>query len=326
MEEMTMMKALVRHKFGGPDVMRIEEVERPALEDDRVLVRVRASSINKADLHTLVGTPRIVRPISGNGFFRPKTPLFGSDMAGVVEAVGKDVTGLAPGDEVFGARSGAYAEYVSAKFVVKKPVNVSFEEAGTIGIAGLTALQGLKEKGKLQPGERVLINGASGGVGTMAIQVAKALGGNVTAVVGPRNVEQARELGADRVIDRTQDNFTRGSERYDLVLDVAGGHSWSALRRALSPSGRVVLVGGHAHRAMLWHLAGVFLASRIRRGGKLIFFVTKFNNPDLQILADMMESGQLKPAIDRTYPLSEAKDAFRTYEEGHVRGKLVLVI
>jgi NADPH:quinone reductase-like Zn-dependent oxidoreductase len=325
MEERTMMKALVRHKFGGPEVVHIEDVERPALEDDRVLVRVRASSINRADLHSLEGTPRIVRPLSRNGLMRPKTPLFGSDMAGIVEAVGKDVTGLAPGDEVFGARSGAYAEYVSAKFVVKKPANVTFEEAGTIGIAGLTALQGLRAKGNLQPAERVLINGASGGVGTMAIQIAKALGGNVTAVVGPRNVEQARALGADRVIDRTQENFTRGDERYDLILDVAGGHSWGGLRGVLSPSGRVVLVGAHAHRAMLRHLAAVWLASRTSKG-KLTFFVTKFDNAGLQTLADMMESGALKPAIDRTYSLSEAEDAFRTYEEGHVRGKLVLVI
>jgi NADPH:quinone reductase-like Zn-dependent oxidoreductase len=324
-EETMMMKALVRHKFGGPGVVEIEEVERPELEDDRVLVRVHASSLNKADLHALKGSPRIVRPISGNGFLRPKTPLFGSDVAGVVEAVGKDVTDLAVGDEVFGGRSGAYAEYVSAKFVVKKPANVTFEEAGTIGIAGLTALQGLQEKGKLQPGQRVLINGASGGVGTMAIQVAKALGGNVTAVVGPRNVEQARALGADRVIDRAEENFTRCTERYDLVLDVAGGHSWSALRRTLSPTGRVVLVGGHAHRAMLSHLAALWLASRTSKD-KLTFFVTKWNNDDLQTLAEMMASGQLKPVIDRTYPLSEAKDAFRVYEEGHVRGKLVLVI
>ena len=319
------MKALVRHKFGGPEVVHVEEVERPALEDDRVLVRVRASSINKADLHTLQGSPRPVRPMSGNGVFRPKDALFGTDFAGVVEAVGANVTDLAPGDEVFGGRSGAYAEYVVPKYAVKKPANVTFEEAGTIGVAGLTALQGLRDKGGLQPGERVLINGASGGVGTMAIQVAKALGGNVTAVVGPRNVEQARQLGADRVIDRTQENFARDGERYDLILDVAGGHSWRALRRVLSSNGRVVLVGAHAHRAMLSHLAGLWLASRFGRA-KLSFFIAKFNNPDLQTLADMMESGQLKPAIDQAYPLSEAQEALRVYREGHVRGKLVLVI
>jgi NADPH:quinone reductase-like Zn-dependent oxidoreductase len=326
MEEKTMMKALVRHKFGGPEVVRIEEVEQPALAADRVLVRVRASSINKADFHTLKGTPFFFRPLSRSGVVRPKTPLFGSDIAGVVEAVGADVHDLAVGDEVFGGGPGGYAEYVAAKFVVKKPANVSFEDASTMGIAALTALQGLRDKGGLKPGERVLINGASGGVGTMAIQIAKALGGNVTAVVGPRNLEQAARLGADRVIDRTQGNFTRGRERYDLVLDVAGGHSWGALRRALSPDGRVVLVGGHAHRAMLSHLAGLFLASRIRRGGKLVFFVTKWDTDDLRTLAGMLESGQLKPAIDATYQLTEAREAFRTYSDGHVRGKLVLMI
>jgi NADPH:quinone reductase-like Zn-dependent oxidoreductase len=320
-----MMKALVRHKFGGPGTVRIEEVEQPALEDDRVLVRVRARSINKADMHALVGTPRMLRPISGNGVLRPKSPLFGSDVAGIVEAVGKDVAGLAVGDEVFGGRTGAYAEYVVAKFVVKKPANVTFEEAGTIGIAGLTALQGLRDKGGLHAGERVLINGVSGGVGTMAIQIAKALGGDVTAVVGPRNVEQARTLGADKVIDRTQENFTRRGERYDLVLDVAGGHSWRALRGVLTPSGRVVLVGAHAHRAMLRHLVALWFASRVGRG-KLTFFVTKFDNADLQTLAGMLESGQLKPAIDRAYPLDEAQDALRAYGEGHVRGKLVLTM
>jgi NADPH:quinone reductase-like Zn-dependent oxidoreductase len=325
MEETNMMKALVRHKFGGPEVVHIEEVERPALEDDRVLVRVRASSINKADLHALEGSPRIVRPLSRNGLLRPKSPLFGSDIAGVVEAVGKNVIDLAPGDEVFGGRTGAYAEYVVAKFVVKKPSNVSFEEAGTIGIAGLTALQGLRDKGALKPGERVLVNGASGGVGTFAIQIAKALGGNVTAVVGPRNVEQAAALGADRVIDRTQEDFTRAGERYDLVLDVAGGHSWRALRSVLTPSGRVVLVGAHAHRAMLRHLAALWLASRLGRG-KLTFFVTKFDKDDLQTLAGMLESGRLKPAIDATYDLADASEALRVYGEGHVRGKLVLTI
>ncbi len=317
------MKALVRHQFGGP--LQIEEVERPALEDDRVLVRVRASSINKADQHTLTGWPRMLRPVSRNGILRPKTPLFGSDMSGVVEAVGKDVTGFAVGDEVFGARNGAYAEYVAAKFVVKKPANVSFEAAGTIGIAGLTALQGLRDKGGLKPGERVLINGGSGGVGTMAIQVAKALGAHVTAVVGPRNVGQARALGADSVIDRTQENFTQRGERYDLIADVCGGHSWGALRRSLTDEGRLVIVGAHGSRKQLRHIAALWLASRFGKQSAT-FFVTTFNNDDLRTLADMLESGQLTPAIDRTYELSEAQEAFRTYEEGHVRGKLVLVI
>lgn len=317
------MKALVRHRFGGP--LDIEEVERPALEDDRVLVRVRASSINKADMHMMTGWPRSLRPMSRNGILHPKTPLFGTDVAGVVEAVGKDVAGLAVGDEVFGGRTGAYAEYVSAKFVVKKPANVSFEEAGTIGIAGLTALQGLRDKGGLKAGERVLVNGGSGGVGTMAIQIAKALGAHVTAVVGPRNVEQARALGADVVIDRTEENFTQRGEHFDLIADVCGGHPWRALRRSLTPEGRLVIVGAHGSRKQLRHIAALWLASRFGKQSAT-FFVTKFNNDDLQTLADMLESGQLKPAIDKAYPLSEAGEAFRIYHEGHVRGKLVLVI
>lgn len=319
------MKALVRHRFGGPGVVRIEEVDRPELEDDRVLVRVRASSINKADMHYLTGWPRMLRPVTRNGIFRPRSPLLGSDVAGVVEAVGKDVTDLAVGDEVFGGRNGSFAEYVSAKFVVKKPANVSFEEAGTMGIAALTALQGLRNTGALQPGERVLINGASGGVGTMAIQIAKALGAHVTAVVGPRNVEQAWQLGADHVIDRTKENFTRSGAHYDLIADVAGGHSWSALKRALEPDGRLVIVGAHGSRRQLRHIAALWLASRFGKHS-VKFFVTKFNNPDLQTLADLLESGQLKPAIDRTYELTEAQDALRTYEQGHARGKIVLVI
>lgn len=319
------MKALVRHRFGGPGVVRIEEVDRPELTDDRVLVRVRASSINKTDMHQLTGWPRLLRPLSRNGILRPKSPLLGSDVAGVVEAVGKDVTDLAVGDEVLGGRAGSFAEYVSAKFVVKKPTNVSFEQAGTIGIAGLTALQGLRDKGGLEPGERVLINGASGGVGTMAIQVAKALGAHVTAVVGPRNVEQARRLGADRVIDRSKENFTRSGEHYDLIADVAGGHSWPALKRALGPEGRLVVIGAHGSRRQLRHIAAIWLASRFGKQ-TVKFFVASFNKPDLQTLADMLESGRLTPAIDRTYELTEAQDALRTYGEGHVRGKIVLVI
>ena len=319
------MKALVRHKFGGPGVVRVEEVERPALEDDRVLVRVRASSINKADWHELRGWPKFLRPVTRGGILRPKKVIFGSDFAGIVEAVGKDVTDLVPGDEVFGGRNGAFAEYVAAKELVKKPANVTFAEAGTMGIAGLTALQGLRDKGGLKPGERVLINGGSGGVGTMAIQVAKALGAHVTTVVGPRNVEQARALGADRVIDRTQVDFTREGERYDVIADVCGGHSWRAIRRALTPDRRLVIVGAHGSRSQLGHIAATWLASRFGKQS-VTFFVANFNKPDLQTLADMLESGQLTPAIDRTYELSEAEEALRTFGEGHVRGKLVLVI
>jgi NADPH:quinone reductase-like Zn-dependent oxidoreductase len=319
------MKALVRHRFGGPGVVRVEEVDRPALTDERVLVRVRASSLNKADWHELRGWPRFLRPVTRNGVLRPKTLLFGTDFAGVVEDVGKDVSDLAPGDEVFGGRSGAFAEYVSAVSVVRKPPNVSFEEAATMGIAGLTALQGLRDHGNLRAGERVLINGASGGVGTLAVQIAKALGAHVTAVCSTRNVEQARDLGADRVLDYTRQDFTREPERYDLVVDVAGGHSWRAIRRVLEPDGRLVIVGAHGSRGQLRHIAAVWLSSRFAKH-TVKFFVAKFNKVDLQTLADLLSSGELRPAIDRTYNLTEASEALRTFGEGHVRGKLVLII
>ena len=319
------MKALVRHRYGGPGVVRVEEVEQPELTDDRVLVRVHASSLNKADWHQLRGWPRFLRPVTRDGVLRPKSALFGTDFAGVVEAVGKDVTDLVPGDEVFGGRSGAFAEYVSAVNVVRKPSNVTFEEAATMGIAGLTALQGLRDHAELQPGERVLINGASGGVGTLAVQIAKSLGAHVTAVCSTRNVEQARELGADGVLDYTREDFTRGSERYDLIADVAGGHSWRAMRGVLEPDGRLLVVGAHGSRNQLRHIAAIKL-SAVGSKQPVKFFIAKFNKPDLQTLADMLERGELTPAIDRTYELTEAQDALRTFGEGHVRGKLVLTI
>lgn len=320
-----MMKALVRRRYGGPGVVRVEEVDPPQLTDERVLVRVRASSLNKADWHQLRGRPRLLRPVTRDGVLRPKSVLFGNDFAGVVEAVGKDVRDLAPGDEVFGVRGGAFAEYVSAVNVVRKPANVTFEEAATMGIAGLTALQGLRDHARLHPGERVLVNGASGGVGTLAVQIAKALGAHVTAVCSTRHVEQARALSADRVLDYTREDFTRERERYDLIADVAGGHSWFALRRALESDGRLVVVGAHGSRSQLRHIAALWLASR-RSKRTVRFFITNFNKPDLQTLADMLESGELKPVIDRTYQLAEAQDALRTFGEGHVRGKLVLTI
>ena len=319
------MKALVRHRYGGPGVVRVEEVEQPELTDDRVLVRVHASSLNKADWHQLRGWPRFLRPVTRDGVLRPKSALFGTDFAGVVEAVGKDVTDLAPGDEVFGGRSGAFAEYVSAVNVVRKPSNVTFEEAATMGIAGLTALQGLRDHAELQPGERVLINGASGGVGTLAVQIAKSLGAHVTAVCSTRNVEQARELGADGVLDYTREDFTRGSERYDLIADVAGGHSWRAMRGVLEPDGRLLVVGAHGSRNQLRHIAAIKL-SAVGSKQPVKFFIAKFNKPDLQTLADMLERGELTPAIDRTYELDEGEDALRTIGEGHVRGKLVLTM
>jgi NADPH:quinone reductase-like Zn-dependent oxidoreductase len=323
MEEKPMMRALVRDRFGDPGVLRVEEIERPLLEDDRVLVRVKASSINKAEWYGLTGRPLFARPVMG--FLRPRTRQIGTDFAGVVEAVGKDVEGFAVGDEVFGGRDGAYAEYVAAKTFAHKPANVSFEEAGCMGIAGLTALQAVRDHGEIRPGERVLVNGASGGVGTMTVQIAKALGGQVTAVCSTRKVGQATELGADRVIDYTREDFTRTGDRYDLVLDVAGSRSWRELRRVLAPGARVVVIGAPSGTPVLGPLAHI-AATKIASLGKARFFVAKFATADLETLAEMLESGALKPVIDRTYDLDEARDAMRTFGEGHVRGKLVLTL
>lgn len=318
------MKALVRDRYGDPGVLRVEEVERPPLEDDRVLVRVKASSVNRAEWYGLVGRPLFARPMMG-GIRRPRSRLIGTDFAGVVEAVGKDVEGVEVGDEVFGGRDGAYAEYVVAKTFAHKPANVSFEEAGCVGIAGLTALQAVRDHGELRPGERVLVNGGSGGVGTMTVQIAKALGGQVTAVCSTRNVERTRELGADRVLDYTQEDFTRMGDRYDLVIDVAGSRPWRQLRRVLAPGARFVAVGapsGTPFLGPLTHIAATKIASR----GKARFFVAKFIRADLETLAELLASGRLKPAIDRSYRLAETPQALRAMGEGHVRGKLVLTI
>ncbi len=320
------MRAIVRDRYGSPDVLRVEDVPKPELEDDRVLVlvRVRASSVNRADWYGLIGKPVVARPMMG-GILKPGSRLLGTDFAGVVEAVGKDVERFTVGDEVFGGRDGAYAEYVAAKTLARKPANVSFEAAACMGIAGLTALQAIRDHGKLQPGERVLVNGASGSVGTMAVQVAKALGGHVTAVCSTRNVERARELGADRVLDYTHEDFTRTGDRYDLVIDVAGSRSWRELKRVLAPDARVVIVGAPGSTPVLGPL-GHIVAMKLASRGRAIFFVAKFNEPDLQTLADLLASGKLTPAIDRTYDLADVPQALREMGEGHVRGKLVITI
>ncbi len=318
------MKALVRDRYGDPGILRVEDVEPPALDDDRVLVRVRASSINKADWYQLIGRPRLIRPMMG-GMFKPKSRQIGTDFAGVVEAVGKDLEGIAVGDEVFGGRDGAYAEYVSAKVFARKPANISFESAAAVPIAGLTALQALRDQAGLREGERVLVNGASGGVGTMTVQIAKAFGAHVTAVCSTRNVEQTRALGADRVVDYTQEDFTRTDDRYDVVIDVAGNRPWRKLRRVLASGARTVIVGAPSGTPILGPL-GHILATKLASRGNARFFVAKFNTPDLVSLADLLASGALTPVIDHTYDLADAPEALRTFGEGHVRGKLVLTI
>src|SRR3954449_13369838 len=282
------MKAMTREKYGQPGVIALRDVKRPEPGSDEVLVRVRAASVNRFDWYTLTGTPLITRPMIG--LRGPKSPLFGADFAGVAETVGAEVTGIEPGDEVYGCRDGAYAEFVPAKLgLALKPANLTFEEAASVPMAGLTALQALRDHGQLQPGQHVLVNGASGGVGTFAVQIAKELGGEVTAVCSTRNVEQSRSLGADRVVDYTRQDFTRGDDRYDVILDVSGTRSWSRYRRVMKPKGRLVMIGGSSGRFLgpLGHIARVWLASR-PGDREAVFFIAKPGGPDLDVLRELL--------------------------------------
>ena len=320
------MKAIVCSSYGRPDVLEVAEVEKPALADDLVLVRVRAASVNPADWYGVAG-PLIVRP--STGLFKPRSNRTGIDFAGTVEAVGKNVRHVSPGDDVFGARSGALAEYVTVRdAVVAKPANLTFEEAAAVPVAAITALQGLRDKGQLRAGQQVLINGASGGVGTFAIQIAKALGAEVTAVCSTGNVEQARSLGADHVVDYTREDFTHGDRRYDLLLDVAGGKSWSQLRRVLTQDATVVIVGAQKRRLVgpIGHIVRLRVASLLRGSQKAVFFIAKTNRADMEILRELLETGKVKPVVDRKYELAETADAFRYLGEGHARGKVIVTV
>jgi NADPH:quinone reductase-like Zn-dependent oxidoreductase len=323
------MKAAVRDRYGSPDVVEIREVEKPVPTDDELLVRVRAASLNMADWYGVVGRPWVGRVQMG--LLKPKSNRLGVDYAGTVEAVGKNVMEFRPGDEVFGGRDGAYAEYVCARHdrsVVPKPANVTFEEAAAVPIAGITALQGLRDKGQLQPGQKVLVNGASGGVGTFAVQIAKALGADVTGVCSTRNVDMVRSLGADHVIDYTQEDFTRSEQRYDLMLDVAGSRSWSECRRVLEPEATLVIVGGPKTNRLfgpLGHVVKVRLAA-LRSSQKLAFFIAKFNKEDMVVLQELLEAGKVAPVVERRYELSEIADAFRYMGEGHCRAKVVITL
>jgi NADPH:quinone reductase-like Zn-dependent oxidoreductase len=327
-ERATTMKAIVRDRYGLPDVLKLEEVGWPALDDDGVLVRVRASSVNRVDWYDVTGRPWIARPITGLRGPRG-TRLTGSDFAGTVEAVGKDVTGLQPSEDVFGTSGGSFAEYACARVsVARKPATLTFEEAAAVPVAGVTALQGLRDHGRLRPGQTVLVNGASGGVGTFAVQVAKALGAEVTAVCSTGNVEQARALGADDVIDYTREDFTRSGRRYDLLFDNAGSKSWSACRRILEPGGTLVLVGAPEADSFfgpLRHIARKIVASR-RGSQKLVFFMAKPNTADLNVLCELVEAGKVRPVVERRYDLSETADALRYIGEGHAKGKLVITV
>jgi NADPH:quinone reductase-like Zn-dependent oxidoreductase len=326
----TTMKAIVREKYGPPDVLELRDVERPAIDDDSILIRVRAASINAYDWHMMRGRPSLVRIVAG--LRKPKSTAMGVDVAGQVEAVGKNVTQFRPGDEVFGSRSGSLAEYVrgtSQSFLVPKPARLTFEQAAAVPMAGTTALQGLRDKGQIKPGQKVLINGASGGVGTFAVQIAKAFGAHVTAVCSTRNVEQARSLGADEVIDYTKEDFTRSGKRYDLILDVAASGPLSSRRRVLERSGILVGVGAADTRyGMTSLLAGLVETAVLSRFGKqkMPFFLAKNSKEDLMVLTELIETGKIRPVIDRTYPLRETAEAIRYLEAGHARAKVVITV
>ncbi|MDQ5822476.1 MAG: NAD(P)-dependent alcohol dehydrogenase [Actinomycetota bacterium] len=321
------MKAVVHDRYGSPDVLELQEIEKPEVADDAVLVRVHAASVNRLDWYGVTGTPYVARVIGG--LLKPKEQGLGVDFAGTVEAVGKDVTHVRPGDEVYGGRTGAFAEYVSVRdAVVPKPTNVSFEEAAAVPVAALTALQGFRDKAQLQPGQSVLVNGASGGVGTFAVQIAKALGAEVTAVCSTRNVDQARSLGADHVIDYTREDFTRSGRRYDVLFDVAGSRSWGACKRVLEPQGILVKAGapkGNRVIAPLGHIVATRLAS-IPSSQKCVFFVAKLNRADLGVLRELIEAGKVASVIDRRYELSDIADALACMGEGHARGKIAITV
>ena len=321
------MKAIVHERFGSPEVLELREIDEPRVGDGDVLVRVQAASVNPADWYAMAGAPYVARVQMG--LRKPKDRL-GLDLAGEVTAVGGNVTRFKPGDEVFGAATGTLAEYVavSEDGLVPKPASLSFEQAAAVPVAGLTALQGLRDKGRVQPGQQVLINGASGGVGTFAVQVARALGAQVTAVCSTRNVDLIASLGADRVIDYTREDFTRTDRRHDLLLDVAGSRSWPECRRVLTPEATLVVVGapkGNALLGPLGHILKVRLAS-LPASQKVTFFISKLNRQDLEALAELLEAGKVTPVVERTYPLREAADAFHYLGEGHARGKLAIAM
>src|ERR1043166_1347556 len=324
------MKAILSCEYGAEN-LQLQEIEKPAPKDNEVLVRVRAASLNPVDGHMIRGA-LLMRPMSG--MRKPKNTRFGTDFAGIVETVGKNVTNFKAGDEVFGAKNGAVAEYIcvnAERAVVAKPGNVSFEQAGSVAVAGLTALQGLRDKGHVQAGQKVLINGASGGVGTFAVQIAKSFAADVTAVCSTRNVDLVKSIGADRVIDYTQEDFTSRGERYDLIFDLVGNHSLAERKQVLTPNGICVLggVGGAGLHPGSWNrMLGSFTSAFLSKFGKqpFIFYIAKLTKEDLNVLRELMESGKVSPVIDRAYEISETRAALRYLEEGNARGKVVVTL
>ncbi len=323
------MKAIVQDTYGSTDVLELRDIDKPEIADDEVLVRVHAAGVDRGVWHTMTGLPYPIR-LAGYGLRAPRTPVPGMDVAGVVEAVGNDVTRFQPGNEVFGIGKGAFAEYARApeSKLAPKPANLTFEQAAVVAISGLPALQALRDHGKVRAGQKVLIIGASGGVGTYAVQLAKAFGAEVTAVCSTTKVDMVRSLGADHVIDYTRDDFADGVSRYDVILDIGGNSSLSRLRRALTPRGTLVIVGGEKDGRWLGgtdrQIRALMLSPFL--GQKLGTFISKENHEDMLVLKKLIEAGKVRPVIDRTYPLSEAPQAIRYLEQGHARGKVVITV
>ena len=324
------MKAIRFCEYGSPDVLKFEDVEKPVPNDDQILIKVRSASLNFIDLGVMRG-PWPLRLMSG--LRKPEKTGLGTDVAGQVEAVGKNVTLFKAGDEVFGAARPSLAEYVCARAdraIALKPSNITFEQAASVPIAAITALQGLRDKGHISPGQKVLINGASGGVGTFAVQIAKSWGAEVTGVCSTRNLDLVRSLGADHVIDYTKEDFTKGEQRYDVILDNVGTQPLSGFKRALVPNGICVMIGGGGPNdggligPMARPIKALFLSPFMTQ--KMGMMMAELNKKDLNVLGDLMQSGKVKPVIDRTYPLSQIADAIRYLEQGHARGKVVITI
>jgi NADPH:quinone reductase-like Zn-dependent oxidoreductase len=322
------MKAIIYYEYGGPEVLRYEEIAKPAPGDKEVLIRVRAAAVNPYDWHFLRGTPYPLRLMAGSG--KPKNPRLGADVAGEVEAVGKNVTLWKAGDAVFGACVGAFAEYVCTRDtkVVRKPENVTFAQAASAYIAGITALQGLRDKGQIRAGQKVLINGAAGGVGTFAVQIARSFGAAVSGVCSTRNVEMVRSIGAEHVIDYAQEDFTANGGQYDLILDCVGNRALTEIKRCLTPEGIYVGAGGTTDNWMIGPMVTAFERMVLSWFGrqKLLMILATARQQDLATLAELMRAGKVTPVIDRCYKLSETAEAIRYLELGHARGKVVLLI
>jgi len=321
------MKAIVYYEYGSPDVLELKEIDKPAVNDDEVLVRVRAASIHAGDWLSVRGQPYLMRPAIG--LLKPKNNVAGTDVAGQVEAVGGNVTQFQPGDEVFGTCNGACAEYVCAaeeKFA-PKPTSLTFEQAAAVPTSALAALHGLRDAGEVQPEQKVVVIGASGGVGTFAVQIAKVFGAEVTGVCSTRNLDMVRSIGAEHVVDYTQEDFTQSGERYDLILDIAGNRPLSTLRRALTPDGTLVLVGGRGG-PWLMGMGRTFRALALSPfvSQSLRFYVSMPKQEDLILLKELLEAGRVTPVIDKTYPLSETPEALAHVEEGHTQGKTVITL